>query len=47
MVNGLRAVAIRGIPMQEFFVRFLIGGLVVSFFAVLGDVLKPKPAESK
>src|SRR5215831_8234450 len=28
--------------MQEFLFRFLIGGLVVSFFAVLGDVLKPK-----
>ena len=28
--------------MGEFFLRFLIGGLVVSFFAVLGDVLKPK-----
>jgi hypothetical protein len=28
--------------MQELFFRFLMGGLVVSFFAVLGDVLKPK-----
>lgn len=28
--------------MSELFIRFLIGGLFVSFFAVLGDVLKPK-----
>lgn len=28
--------------MAEFVFRFLIGGLVVSSFAVLGDVLKPK-----
>jgi Protein of unknown function (DUF3147) len=28
--------------MKELFFRFLIGGLVVSCFAVLGDVLKPK-----
>jgi len=28
--------------LSEFFLRFLIGGLVVSSFAVLGDVLKPK-----
>jgi hypothetical protein len=28
--------------MDELFFCFLIGGLVVSFFAVLGDVLKPK-----
>lgn len=27
---------------MDFFARFLIGGLVVSLFAVLGDVLKPK-----
>jgi uncharacterized membrane protein (GlpM family) len=26
----------------EFLFRFLIGGIVVSMFAVLGDVLKPK-----
>lgn len=28
--------------MNEIFVRFLIGGLFVSVFAALGDVLKPK-----
>ena len=28
--------------MTELLFRFLIGGLVVSFFAALGDVLKPK-----
>jgi hypothetical protein len=28
--------------MKEIFIRFLIGGLTVSFFAVLGDVFKPK-----
>lgn len=28
--------------MQELFFRFLIGGLVVSFFAAFGDILKPK-----
>lgn len=28
--------------MNEILVRFAIGGLVVSCFAVLGDVLKPK-----
>src|SRR5258708_4403597 len=28
--------------MAEFALRFLIGGLVVSAFAVLGDMLKPK-----
>jgi hypothetical protein len=28
--------------MSEFIVRFLIGGIVVSLFAVLGDVLRPK-----
>jgi hypothetical protein len=28
--------------MSELLVRFLIGGLVVSAFAVLGDVFKPK-----
>jgi Protein of unknown function (DUF3147) len=33
---------VRGIPMKELFFRFLIGGLVVCFFAALGDVLKPK-----
>lgn len=27
---------------MQFLYRFLIGGLVVSFFAVIGDVLKPK-----
>jgi Protein of unknown function (DUF3147) len=26
----------------EYFVRFLIGGAVVSIFAVVGDVLRPK-----
>ncbi len=28
--------------MTELLFRFLIGGLAVSFFAALGDVLKPK-----
>jgi hypothetical protein len=28
--------------MKEIIFRFVIGGAVVSFFAVLGDVLKPK-----
>ncbi len=28
--------------MQEMFVRAVLGGIVVSSFAVLGDVLKPK-----
>jgi ABC-type multidrug transport system permease subunit len=28
--------------MAEFFVRFLIGGLFVSFFALLGDLFEPK-----
>lgn len=28
--------------MKEILIRFLIGGLVVSFFALLGDVFKPK-----
>jgi uncharacterized membrane protein (GlpM family) len=28
--------------MTEFVIRFLVGGLVISFFAILGDVLKPK-----
>jgi hypothetical protein len=28
--------------MKEIVVRFLIGGLAVSFFSVLGDVFKPK-----
>ena len=28
--------------MSELILRFLIGGLVVSFFATLGDVLQPK-----
>jgi hypothetical protein len=28
--------------MSEFAFRFLVGGLVVSIFAALGDVLKPK-----
>lgn len=27
---------------MEFVIRFLIGGLVVSVFAIAGDVLKPK-----
>ncbi len=27
---------------MEYFVRFLVGGIVVSAFAVLGDVLRPK-----
>lgn len=28
--------------MTDFILRFLIGGAVVSFFAMLGDVLRPK-----
>jgi hypothetical protein len=28
--------------MRELFLRFVLGGLVVSAFAALGDVLKPK-----
>jgi hypothetical protein len=28
--------------MEEFVLRFLIGGVVISAFAVLGDVLRPK-----
>lgn len=28
--------------MKEIIVRFLIGGLAVSFFSVLGDIFKPK-----
>src|SRR5437879_11503126 len=28
--------------MHEILIRFLIGGVVVSVFAVIGDVLKPK-----
>ena len=28
--------------MKEFILRFVIGGAVVSLFAVLGDLLKPK-----
>jgi len=28
--------------MREILIRFLIGGVVVSVFAVIGDILKPK-----
>ena len=28
--------------MSEFVIRFLIGGAVVSLFAILGDILRPK-----
>jgi hypothetical protein len=28
--------------MKEILVRFLIGGIAVSFFSVLGDIFKPK-----
>jgi hypothetical protein len=28
--------------MQEIFIRAILGGMVVSAFAVLGDILKPK-----
>ena len=28
--------------MTDLFIRFLVGGLVVSLFATLGDVLRPK-----
>jgi uncharacterized membrane protein (GlpM family) len=27
---------------MDLIIRFIVGGLVVSFFAVIGDVLKPK-----
>ena len=27
---------------MELIIRFIVGGLVVSFFAVIGDLLKPK-----
>ena len=27
---------------MQFIIRFFVGGLIVSFFAVLGDTLKPK-----
>ena len=27
---------------MEYFIRFVVGGIAVSFFAVLGDVLRPK-----
>src|ERR1700736_4661482 len=29
-------------PLMEYLIRFLAGGVVVSAFAVLGDVLRPK-----
>src|SRR5581483_7734808 len=32
----------RGSPMQGLTYRFILGGLIVSLFAVLGDILKPK-----
>src|ERR1700761_2240452 len=28
--------------MSEYFIRFLVGGLVVSTFAVLGEIFRPK-----
>ncbi len=28
--------------MSQFFIRFLVGGTVVSLFALIGDLLKPK-----
>jgi hypothetical protein len=28
--------------MKELFIGFVVGGTLVSFFAVLGDLLKPK-----
>lgn len=28
--------------MSELIIRFFVGGVVVSFFAILGDVLRPK-----
>jgi hypothetical protein len=28
--------------MSEFVIRFLVGGVVVSLFAILGDILRPK-----
>ena len=32
----------RKLPRMQLFLRFFIGGLVVSLFAVIGDILKPK-----
>ncbi len=32
----------RWVEMTEYFIRFLAGGLIVSAFAMLGDVLRPK-----
>jgi hypothetical protein len=29
-------------PMEDYLLRFLIGGLAVSLFAVLGDIVRPK-----
>jgi Protein of unknown function (DUF3147) len=28
--------------MSQFFIRFFLGGIIVSAFAIIGDVLKPK-----
>lgn len=33
---------VSGGPMTEYVVRFLVGGVVVSAFAMLGDALRPK-----
>src|ERR1700726_2138605 len=32
----------QGSPVKELILRFVVGGMVVSAFAALGDVLKPK-----
>ncbi len=45
LVNNLNAAHSTPIAKDnsmDFILRFLIGGMVVSFFSILGDVLKPK-----
>jgi hypothetical protein len=32
--------------MEDLIYRFIVGGLIVSFFAVIGDVLKPKSTDN-
>jgi hypothetical protein len=39
-VNGCRSDGGRGVT--EYLIRFLVGGLAVSAFAVLGDLFRPK-----
>jgi hydrogenase-4 membrane subunit HyfE len=33
---------LNGFSMSDFVIRFLIGGIVVSSFAIIGDILRPK-----